>query len=213
MNNYKIKEIQNYIKTNLSEKRYKHSLSVCDTAVKLNISNSFNIDEASIIYASLLHDCSRYMCLDDMKNILDKNEIVYNKNYDGALLHSKVSAIIAKNDFAIRDDDTLNAISFHTTGRASMSRLEKLIYASDYLDPLRKINKSSDIFNIAEKNFDKALMLIIKESISFVMSKEQYLDIDSINMYNENTVGTFSFTTSRNLIHILTVILQHRTIH
>ena len=53
------------------------------------------------------------------------------------LWHGPVGAIIARNEFGIEDEDILNAIRFHTTGRAGMSTLEKLIYVSDMIEPGR----------------------------------------------------------------------------
>ena len=53
------------------------------------------------------------------------------------LWHGPVGAIIARDEFDITDEDTLNAIRFHTTGRAGMSLLEKLIYVSDMIEPGR----------------------------------------------------------------------------
>ena len=179
-------KIECYIKKNLTQKRLEHTYSVCDTALLLNKSNNFNISEKSIIYASYLHDASRYYKLEEMKSILDENNIAYKSHYNEGLLHAKVSMIIAKNDFCIEDADIINAILYHTTGRAEMSMLEKIIYASDYLEPLRKLDKADEIRSIAIKDFNKALLLTIIESISFVLSQKQYLDTDSILMYNHN---------------------------
>ncbi len=179
-------KIECYIKKNLTQKRLEHTYSVCDMAILLNKSNNLNISEKSIIYSSYLHDASRYYKLEEMKSILDKNNIAYKSHYNEGLLHAKVSMIIAKNDFCIEDADIINAILYHTTGRAEMSMLEKIIYASDYLEPLRKLDKADEIREIAIKDFNKALLLTIIESISFVLSQKQYLDTDSILMYNHN---------------------------
>ncbi len=181
--------IETYIKSNLSEKRQMHSYSVCQTALSINESNSLGIDEMSIVYASLLHDASRYMSIEQMQAILDNNNIDYNPNYTEALLHAKVSTLIALLEFGITDGDILNAINYHTTGRAGMSILEKLIYAADYLEPTRKLATADKIRIIAidESNFEQAFFDTAIESINFVISKRAYLDLDSVAMYNDLT--------------------------
>lgn len=179
--------IETYINENLSEKRLAHSYSVCETALSINESNNLGLDEQSIVYASLLHDASRYMNIEQMQSILDDNTIEYNPNYTEALLHAKVSALIALLEFGITDGDILNAITYHTTGRAGMSILECLVYAADYLEPLRKLDTADNIRTIAidEKDFERAFIDTVIESISFVISKRAYLDPNSIAMYND----------------------------
>ncbi len=184
MNNLK-NSIERYINDNLSEKRLKHSYSVCETAIKINESNNLAIDKESIIYATLLHDASRYMSLEQMQAILDDNAIEYNPNYTEALLHSKVSTIIAILEFGITDSDILNAINYHTTGRANMSILERLVYAADYLEPLRKLEKADKIRLVAENDFETAFFDTVVESINFVISKRAYLDGDTLSLYND----------------------------
>ena len=53
------------------------------------------------------------------------------------LAHSKIAAIIMKRDYGIEDEDIINAVSYHTTGRPGMSLLEKIIYIADAIEPNR----------------------------------------------------------------------------
>ncbi len=179
--------IEAYINENLSEKRLKHSYSVCETALSINESNNLGLEEQSIVYATLLHDASRYMSIEQMQAVLDDNAIEYNQSYNEALLHAKVSAIIALLEFGITDCDILNAITYHTTGRAGMSILEKLVYAADYLEPLRKLDTADNIRHVAieQRDFERAFINTVIESISFVISQRAYIDLDSIAMYND----------------------------
>ena len=56
------------------------------------------------------------------------------------ILHGPVGAWIAENEFHITNEDILNAIRYHTTGRANMSKLEKIIYIADMIEPNRKFD-------------------------------------------------------------------------
>ncbi len=178
--------IETYINENLSDGRLEHSYSVCETALNINESNNLGLEPQSIVYATLLHDSSRYMSLSQMQEILSDNAIEYNPNYTEALLHSKVSALIALLEFGITDSDILNAISYHTTGRAGMSVLERIVYTADYLEPLRCLDTADKIRHIAidEKDFERAFIDTVIESINFVISNRAYLDPNSIAMYN-----------------------------
>ncbi len=58
-------------------------------------------------------------------------------NFHHELWHAPVGAIIAASEFNVTDKEVLNAIRYHTTGRAGMSKLEKVIYVADMTEPGR----------------------------------------------------------------------------
>ena len=138
------KNIKKYIKKRLTKERYRHSLGVAYTAIALamkynpDTSNSDFMKKAEL--AGLLHDCAKNMDNDKKIHICDKNNISYSslEAENAFLLHGKVGAYIAKTKFGIEDEDILNAIIWHTTGRPGMSILEKIIFIADYIEPGRK---------------------------------------------------------------------------
>ena len=68
------------------------------------------------------------------------------------LWHGPVGAMIARKEFGVTDEDMLNAIRFHTTGRAGMSPLEKLIYIADMIEPGRDFPGVETLRELAEEN-------------------------------------------------------------
>ena len=58
------------------------------------------------------------------------------------MLHGKLGAYYAKEEFNIKDKDVLNAIAYHTTGRPNMSLLEKIVFVADYIEPNRRKRQS-----------------------------------------------------------------------
>ena len=155
----------------LSEKRYEHCLAVAKTAVRLAKIHSADPKKAET--AGLLHDCAKRMsnevllaCSKRLKLPVDKVESLQPK-----LLHSFVSAYTAKKDFGIKDKDTLNAIAHHTSGRIKMSKLEKIVYISDHIEPGRKYRNVSKMRAAAKKNLDRAIVLVSSEMMKYLLQK------------------------------------------
>lgn len=164
-------------------KRLEHTLSTRELAMK--IAKKYNINKEKTSLAALCHDLGRRYKDDEMRKIISKYEgREYPKYYTGALLHSKVSKIIAENEFDIHENEILSAIENHTAGQAGMGKLEKIIYASDYLEPTRNIENANIIREKIFANFDEAFLEVVVESISYVLKKKVFLSEKSIELYN-----------------------------
>lgn len=187
-NNFKSEELKiiEYIKKYLPF-REKHILSTRELAVR--IAKKYDVDIYKTSIAALCHDLGKRYKDEEMKKIIlkyDKKE--YPKYITGALLHARVSSIIAENEFDIKDKDILNAIESHTTGHKDMNMLEKIIYAADYLEPTRKIGTADKIREKIFIDFDEAFLEVVLESINFVLSKKEYLSDKTIELYNSLVV-------------------------
>ena len=174
-----------YLKKNLKSSRIEHSISVRDTAVKLSEIYGGNIEKAKV--AGLIHDCAKYMDFKEMLNILEK--CGYNNSESDteikAIIHADVGVCIAKHTMEVEDEDTLNAIAYHTTGRNNMSLLEKIIYLADYIEPLRDFPGVEEVREIAYKeNLDKALLLSLNNTIKHIIEKGQLLHINTVEARN-----------------------------
>ena len=128
-----IKKLTKAMEEAQTGKRFQHTLGVEFTATALAMKHDEVLLDAQI--AGLLHDCAK--CLSDeklikicVKNHLDISEVERRNPY---LLHGKAGAVMAKSEFGIEDQNILNAIQYHTTGRPGMSKLEKIIYIADYI--------------------------------------------------------------------------------
>ena len=174
--NKKELEIIEYIKKYLPF-REEHIISTRELAVK--IAEKYNIDICKTSIAALCHDLGKRYKDEEMKKIILECD-----NITGALLHARVSSIIAQNEFNINDKEILSAIESHTVGHGNMSMLEKIIYVSDYLEPTRKIEIANKIREKIFIDFDSAFLEVVLESINFVLSKKQYLSNKTIELYN-----------------------------
>ncbi|QGU95525.1 HD domain-containing protein [Clostridium bovifaecis] len=177
-------KIIEYLKENLKKERFDHSLSVRDTAIKLAKIYGEDVEKAKM--AALMHDCAKCISDEEMINISEK----YGHNIDEVsrnapnILHGHVGAYIAKYTMGISDENILNAIAYHTTGRKNMSLLEK-IYIADYIEPLRDFPGVDEMRRIAYyENLDKALMLSFNNTIKYIVDRNQLLHNDTIEARN-----------------------------
>lgn len=178
-----MKKIKKYLKKHLTKDRYHHTLGVASTAVAMAMrynpdpSNSNFIKRAEL--AGLLHDCAK--CMDNNKKlrICEKNNhscSSFEKSHP-YLLHGKVGAYIAQTKFKIEDNDILQAITWHTTGRPDMSLLEKIIFIADYIEPSRNpVPELNLIRQLAFVDIDKAMEKILSNTLKFLESKGNPID-------------------------------------
>lgn len=163
MGEINFEEIKKELKIELGEKLYLHSIAVMEEAEKL--AAVYGCDEKSAKIAGLLHDCGKGRCKDNLK-------------------HAKKSAELARIKFGVEDDDILNAIMHHTTGRANMSLLEKIIYIADKIEPGRHYPGLEEIRKAARLNLDEAIIKSLESTIEYVKNRNLLLDMESVNTLN-----------------------------
>ena len=178
-----MKKIKKYLKKHLTKERYHHTVGVAYTAMSMAMkynpqpdNNEFMI-KAEI--AGLLHDCAKCMDNDKKIRICNKNQISYSKieAENPYLLHGKVGAYIARKEFDILDEDILNAITWHTTGRPDMSLLEKIIFVADYIEPSRRpIPELNLIRQLAFTDIDQAVIKILENTMKYLNEKGSPID-------------------------------------
>ena len=178
------KEILDYLYANLKESRFQHSLSVSETAVKLAIKYGEDVKKAEI--AGLVHDCVKNMSDSELINVARSHDAQLDEIYlyNPSILHGLVGSIIAKEVMGIEDEDILNAIRYHTTGRRNMSTLEKIIYIADYIEPLRKFTGVEELRRLSELNLDAAVIQSLEDTIKYVIDQKGLLHTDTVDARN-----------------------------
>ena len=175
------KEIIEYAKKHLSEKRFNHSLGVMERAGNLAKIYGEDIEKARKV--GIAHDIAKELSKEEILKYLKENNIKADEielNNMG-LLHGKIGADMAKKIFNF-SDDMCEAIKVHTTGKINMSLLDKILYISDKTEYGRK-NVSYDIEYIkklSNENLDEAVIHMMDEGIKFNISKKDIIHPDSI---------------------------------
>lgn len=156
--------------------KFEHSLGVEKTALALAQRYGENQDKAGL--AGLLHDYTKQM---DNVTLAEKYHIPY---LTEKTLHGHTAAALLKEKGYVTDKDVLDAIRWHTTGRAGMSMLEKIVYIADYMEPNRDFPGVERVRKLAFENIDKAVLLGLKMSIDNIIKNKSLIDTDSVQAYN-----------------------------
>lgn len=172
-----------YISERLSEKRFLHTLRVCDMALKL--AHMYDLAPEKVEIAALLHDMARGMSAED----LDKAVIKYEQGarYLGNinLSHAKVAALFAREIFGICDEDILNAISYHTTGRAGMSPMEMVIYLADAVEYGRDYDGVAELRALAlGGDLERACCACLRHTVDYLKKAGIEIDKDTLKAYD-----------------------------
>lgn len=173
----------------LKPSRVAHVLGCRDTAVRL--AERWGANETDAARAGLLHDitkaldgplqltlCSAY------GKILDD----FSRNYPKTL-HALTGSLVAQRIFGENDAVTA-AICHHTTGKADMTLLEKIIYVADYIEPNRDIPGVDRLRALAFTDIDAALKLGLQMTLEHL--KRQGSEVspesrDALRWLNETT--------------------------
>ncbi len=171
----------------LSPKRFEHTQGVANESRKL--AEIYGVDVNKAYLAGLLHDCAKDYSGKDKLRMCEKlgvelDSIMINQS---DLTHSFLGAVLAKDMFGIDDEDILNAIRYHTTGRAGMSTLEKIVYLADFFEPSRTyFDGMNEIKELAYKDLDKAVAFSLEHTINYNKKKERLihpLSLEALEYY------------------------------
>ena len=155
---YPANEFYLKIQSRLKPGRLLHTAGVASTAVSYAKKTGESVEKALV--AGLLHDIAKYERAEDYPECeipLDAPESVK---------HQYLGAYIAKNEFGIDDEDILNAIRYHTTGRPKMSLLEKIVFTADLLEPSRNYDEVDELRLAVESDFEKGFRRCVERLIA-----------------------------------------------
>lgn len=166
-----INEITEYLKKNLSEKRFNHTMGVAQTAKSL--AEKWGEDSSRAFLAGLVHDCAKEIPYDRTISLLEKSGYIPDETELAAtgLLHAPLGAVFARDVFGIEDEDVLDAVRYHTTGRVGMTLLEKIIYVADFAEPTRHYKEAEELRELAVQDIDKAVLKEADTVIKFTIDK------------------------------------------
>lgn len=173
MIDYNIENITEKLKSNLSDKRFQHSVRVSIYAQKIAKHFSLNHKKAQI--AGLLHDCAKEMTNEELISLCLKHNLALgNKDIiEAHNLHGVAGACIAKDNYNINDREILLAIANHS-GKPDMGPVEKIVMLADTFDYFN--NKNIDISFIKRyKNLDYAFLSIIGPVLQHCVDNDIYM--------------------------------------
>lgn len=182
---YNIEEYKLLIKERLSPYRYYHSLCVAESAVKLAKKYGADLNKAEA--AGILHDVCKEETAENQLELIRKAgfELTEAEVKNQKFYHQASGAAYAKTVLKIDDDEIINAVRYHTTGRRGMSLMEEIIYLADFISADRDYDDIDSIRAETEKGKERGLMYAAGYTIKSVVDKGAYLHPFTTDLYND----------------------------
>ncbi len=172
------------IKNTLDEQRYIHTKGVVDTAIQL--ADKYGADRDKALIAAYLHDFAKPLGYDESLKQNKKFSIMLDEETleNPDLLHAPLGMAIAKYKFGISDEEILDAIRYHTTGKENMPLLTKIIYLADLIEPSRNFDGVEKIREAAYKDLNQALIISMNNTIVYLIKKNHVIHSDTYKARN-----------------------------
>ena len=164
----------------IRHKRVAHVMGVEEEAVKL--AKFWGADPELARHAAILHDCTKYLDLDAQLKLCRKYGIPLDDLERQAvkLLHAKTGACIARYVFG-EPDEVYEAILWHTTGKADMTLLDKVLYMADYIEPNRDFEGVDRLRELAYTDLDRAMLLGVDATIREMEERGYLIHTNTLN--------------------------------
>ena len=175
-NLYAQNNIVEFVKNNLTTKRLIHTANV--TVLALSKARELQLDENKITTACILHDCAKYLNPKDYPNFILPIDV------PSPVVHAFLGEYVARNILGIEDEEVLDAIKYHTSGKANMSKLAKLVFVADMVEEGRNYEGVEILRKEFEKNFENCFLLCLKEEMQHLINKKSNIYIETINAYD-----------------------------
>lgn len=174
-----ISDYKKIIRERMGDYRFSHSVNVAKEAKKL--AKHYGADENKAEIAGILHDITKEMPKEQqLQIIIDSGIILDNVQLHAPKLwHGMSGSIVVRDELGIDDEDILNAIRYHTTGRAGMSLLEKVIFTADFTSEERTYSGVATMRKKSKKSLEEAMLYgyqftfkdLSKDSLRFIPMK------------------------------------------
>jgi nicotinate-nucleotide adenylyltransferase len=148
--------------------RFEHVYSTACLAYQIAEANGLAATDAFL--AAILHDIAKDIDEEEARDLLNEYDTI-NQPVESYALHQFVGAILARQEFNIKQEPILEAIRYHTTGKAQMGPLAQIVYASDKIEPTRGYD-STALINACKQNYHQGFLLVLKENLNHLKKKK-----------------------------------------
>lgn len=170
----------------MKDSRIRHTYSVAKESIILAKTHHLDVEKA--IRASLLHDIGKYVSEEELKAMGITCSQKINECED-AVKHCYRSLAIARQHLKESDEDVLNAIENHTTGRENMSDLEKVVFLADYTEEGRDFDGVDLARKICAKSLDEGMVFALEKTVEYLKKNDKNIDkrtIYALEFYKKN---------------------------
>jgi predicted HD superfamily hydrolase involved in NAD metabolism len=168
----------------VDRERFLHSLGTYHTM--LILCQEYREDPYEGAVLGLIHDSGRCLeysrireRLEEFQNPLSEEDLAFPK-----LWHARLGAVMLERTFGIKNREMAEAIRVHPTGSPGMSRIGRILFIADYIEPTRDFDGVERYRNLAFSDRDEAFRAILKSKIDHVRSMGKSLHSDSLKALN-----------------------------
>lgn len=154
------------LRRDLYPDRYEHTLRTSDCAIDLNAVCRLALDPDRVFTAAILHDCAKSAVRND-----DFGGKIPEDSIGTPIEHQFGGAVVAREEYGVQDEEILNAVRYHSTGRIGMSALEKLIYLSDLLESGRDFDGVDELRALTRADFETGFRACLQRQFDHLQSK------------------------------------------
>lgn len=188
---YNNEEYIEVLREKLTPARFEHSLCVAKSARKLAL--KYGADAEKAYTAGLVHDVMKNETPAVQLKIIKDADIILNcaERLNPKLWHAISGSVYIQKEFGIENEDIINAVRYHTTARADMGLLEKVLYIADFISADRTYEGVELMRQAAEKSLDEAITEGLRFSIEELAHNGYGIHPDSVEAYNEMLLKNF----------------------
>lgn len=179
---YKGDRYVEFVKKVLPEKRLVHTANVVITA--LEKVKELGLDIEKVMTACVLHDCAKYM---DANSV---NGFELPEGVPAPVVHSFLGAYVAEYVLGITDEEIIDAIRFHTSGKADMTKLGKLVFVADMLEKGRTYEGVEKLRLAYKGDFEVCFKECLKEEVLHLLNKKSNIYVETLNAYDYYIKGS-----------------------
>ncbi|MCQ2454860.1 MAG: bis(5'-nucleosyl)-tetraphosphatase (symmetrical) YqeK [Clostridia bacterium] len=178
-------EYKKILELRLNPKRYYHSLCVADEAYRL--AQKYGADTKKAYLCGLLHDITKNVDEKEHRMIFEKYSIKLNEIENSAekLWHSISGSAYVKFVLEIDDEEIFDAIRYHTTAKANMPLLSKILYLADFTSKDRDYDDVEVMRKLVDISLDDAYKYALSYTVKDLAEKNCAIHLDTLNAYNE----------------------------
>ncbi len=179
--------IYKYLKKVLSPYRLNHCISTALFADYLCDRYEIFRKSSKCFIAGLAHDIAREYDSNYYFKVLEKaglNISSWERTHP-VLLHGRVGALILKRELQIEDEEILEAVECHVTGCVGMGVISKIVFVSDYLEPLRGFIDNRDRENFLRRDLNDLTKWVLEETFRYLRREGRPIAPPAESLYEE----------------------------
>ncbi len=174
-----LEKIKEYVKNNLSEKRYNHSVGVMERSIEL--AKKFGADEEICAKIGIAHDIAKEIPEEEKIKYCKKNNIEIDEieKINTSLLHAKIGKDIVIKKFGFTERMG-QAVLNHTTGNKNMDIYSKILFIADRTSKDRNFEDLDYLKSLEDKGINEAVLYVLDKKIELQLKKRAPIHLNGI---------------------------------